>query len=174
MKKTLVLHNDIRRIPELAAFVEALAAECALEGRVKAGLHLALEEAVSNVMMYAYPAGEKGPVEISAVLEGDRLVFTLVDSGVPFDPTTRPDADITLGVEERPIGGLGIYLVRKLMDEVRYERAGGKNVLTLVKRICGGCAEACFSFSCCWLWRDAPAARRSALPGTCPEDGSAC
>lgn len=135
MKKTLVLHNDIRRIPELAAFVETLAAECALDARLKAGLNLALEEAVSNAMMYAYPAGKSGMVEVTVVREVDRLVFTLVDSGVPFDPTTRPDADVTLGVAERPIGGLGIFLVRRLMDAVRYERAGGKNVLTLVKRI---------------------------------------
>ena len=135
MKKTLVLHNDIREIPELAAFVEALAADCALDGRLKAGLNLALEEAVTNVMMYAYPAGETGLIEISAGREGERIVFTVVDSGVPFDPTSVPDADTSLGVSERPIGGLGIFLVRKLMDEIRYERAGAKNVLTLVKRI---------------------------------------
>ena len=135
MKKTLVLYNDIRMIPELAAFVEALAVECALDERLKAGLNLALEEAVTNVMMYAYPAGETGRIEISAGREGERMVFTVADSGVPFDPTSVPDADISLGVSERPIGGLGIFLVRKLMDDVRYERTGGKNVLTLVKRI---------------------------------------
>lgn len=135
MKRTLTLHNDVRRIPELAAFVDALAAECALDPHLQAAVNLALEEAVTNVMMYAYPQGETGPVGISAERVGDRLVFTVVDSGVAFDPTAVPDADISLGVAERPIGGLGIYLVRRIMDAVRYERAGGQNVLTLVKKI---------------------------------------
>lgn len=135
MKKTLTLHNDVRRIPELAAFVDALAAECALGGSLKSGINLALEEAVTNVMMYAYPAGETGPVEVTAERDGGRLVFTVTDAGVPFDPTAVPDADISLGVAERPIGGLGIFLVRRIMDSVRYERRGGRNVLTLVKRI---------------------------------------
>jgi anti-sigma regulatory factor (Ser/Thr protein kinase) len=135
MKKTLVLSNDIRQIPELAAFVEALAEETSLNPAEAMSLNLALEEAVTNVMMYAYPAGVTGQVELDVDALPGRLVFELSDSGVPFDPTAAPDADISLGVEERPIGGLGIFLVRQIMDSVEYARRGGKNILTLTKKL---------------------------------------
>ncbi|MCR5841747.1 MAG: ATP-binding protein [Bacteroidales bacterium] len=135
MKKTLVLSNDIRQIPELAAFVEALAEELSLNPAEAMSLNLALEEAVTNVMMYAYPAGVTGQVELDVDALPGRLVFELSDSGVPFDPTAAPDADISLGVEERPIGGLGIFLVRQIMDSVEYARRGGKNILTLTKKL---------------------------------------
>ena len=133
MKKTLVLSNDIRQIPELAAFVEALAEELSLNPAEAMSLNLALEEAVTNVMMYAYPAGVTGQVELDVDALPGRLVFELSDSGVPFDPTAAPDADISLGVEERPIGGLGIFLVRQIMDSVEYEYRDGQNNLTLRK-----------------------------------------
>ena len=135
MKKTLVLQNDIRQIPELAVFVDGLAEEMSLDPSLAMGLNLALEEAVTSVMMYAYPAGESGTVEIEVDAREDRMVFRLTDAGVPFDPTAAPAADITLGVEERPIGGLGIFLVRQIMDSVVYERRDGRNILTLTKNI---------------------------------------
>ena len=65
----------------------------------------------------------------------DALEFTLTDSGKPFDPTAAPEADTSLGVQERPIGGLGIFLVRKIMDTVAYRRTNGKNILTMIKHI---------------------------------------
>ncbi|MCR4825141.1 MAG: ATP-binding protein [Bacteroidales bacterium] len=135
MKKTLVLHNDVREIPDLAAFVETLAEEIPLDPGLAMSLNLALEEAVTNVMMYAYPAGTVGAVTLDVDAEKDRVVFVLSDSGVPFDPTAVPPADISLGVEDRPIGGLGIFLVRQIMDSVVYARQGDRNVLTLTKLI---------------------------------------
>jgi sigma-B regulation protein RsbU (phosphoserine phosphatase) len=63
------------------------------------------------------------------------MIFTVSDTGVPFDPTKKDEEDTTLSAEERPIGGLGIHLVRQLMDEVHYERQGDKNILTLVKKL---------------------------------------
>jgi sigma-B regulation protein RsbU (phosphoserine phosphatase) len=74
-----------------------------------------------------------GNVNIEAQINEKRLKFVISDHGTPFDPTEKEDADVTLSVEERPIGGLGIYLVRQIMDSVNYERLDGMNVLTLRK-----------------------------------------
>ena len=115
--------------------VEAVAEMANLDVGMTMSLNLALEEAVSNVIMYAYPQGSDGLVDIEAVITEDRLKFIISDSGQPFDPTAAPEADITLDVEDRPIGGLGIFLVRNIMDEVHYERADGKNLFTMIKKL---------------------------------------
>ena len=135
----IVMRNDIQQIPTLTEWIDGLG----IPTELNMPINLALEEAVSNVMLYAYP-GKSGQVFVEFVktegvkelgAEGRRLVFTITDSGIPFDPTQTPEADVTLTAEEREIGGLGIYLVRQLMDEVRYERTEDKNILTLVKNI---------------------------------------
>ena len=104
-------------------------------------LNLALEEAVSNVMLYAYPE-QSGQVFVECTRcyreQTEQIVFTISDSGIPFDPTQHAEADISLSAEEREIGGLGIHLVRQIMDEVRYareENEENKNILTLIKNI---------------------------------------
>ena len=131
----LILHNDIRQISQLANFIQTLSEEKHLDPSLAMSLNLALEEAVSNVIMYAYPKDSDGLVEIEAILKDNLLEFFISDNGQPFDPTEAPQADVTLSAEERPIGGLGIYLVRSIMDSVSYERADGKNILHLTKQI---------------------------------------
>ena len=86
-------------------------------------------------MEYAYPAGKTGDINIRVTSDGHRLKFIITDAGVSFDPTEASTTDTTLSVEERPIGGLGILLVRELMDSINYERTDGQNVLTLTKII---------------------------------------
>lgn len=135
MTKKLTLHNDVQQISKLADFVDAIAEEASIDPSLAMSLNLALEEAVTNVVMYAYPAGEEGDVDIVAELSDGTLLFTISDKGIPFDPTKKEDADITLGVEERQIGGLGIFLVRQLMDTVEYERKDGYNILTMKKKL---------------------------------------
>jgi sigma-B regulation protein RsbU (phosphoserine phosphatase) len=108
--------------------------EVGMDMAVAIQMNLAMEEAVVNVMSYAYPADTVGDVTIEAVTIADQLQFTITDSGTPFDPTAKEDVDTTLSAEERPIGGLGIHLVRQLMDSITYERIDGKNVLTLRKK----------------------------------------
>ena len=98
-------------------------------------INLALEEAVTNVMLYAYPGRDDGKVIVECAKVNNRLIFTITDSGIPFDPTQQKEVNVTLSAEERAIGGLGIHLVRQLMDEVRYRREEEKNVLTLVKKV---------------------------------------
>ena len=74
-------------------------------------------------------------MDIEAIISKAKLKFIISDSGKEFDPTAAPEADVSLGVEDRPIGGLGIYLVRKIMDTVSYERADGKNILSMTKKL---------------------------------------
>ncbi len=123
----LMMRNDIEQIPTLAEWLEGLG----IPEELNMPVNLALEEIVSNVMLYAYPhSSGRVMVEYTAP-----LIFTVSDSGIPFDPTKQKEADITLSAEERQIGGLGIHLVRQIMDEVKYERVEDKNVLTLIKHI---------------------------------------
>lgn len=131
----LILHNDIQQIPQLAVFVEKVASLAHLNKAEAMTLNLALEEAVSNVILYAYPPGADGLVDIEADIRQDSLTFVLSDSGKPFDPTAAPEADVSLNAEERPIGGLGIFLVRSIMDDVRYERVNDRNIFTMIKKI---------------------------------------
>lgn len=134
-ERHLILHNDIQQIPQLADFIETIASEANLDQGLAMSLNLALEEAVTNVIEYAYPEGSDGLVDIEAVIREGQLDFIISDSGKPFDPTAKPEVDITAGVEERPIGGLGIHLVRHIMDSVSYKREDGKNYLTMIKKI---------------------------------------
>ena len=128
---SLVMRNDIQQIPTLAEWIDMIG----LPDELNMSINLALEEAVSNVMLYAYPDTNSGRVLVEAEKTADRVTFIISDSGVAFDPTKQKEADITLSVEERAIGGLGIHLVRQLMDDIHYERKDEKNVLTLVKML---------------------------------------
>ena len=129
--RSLTLPNDIETIPTLSQFID----ECAETVGLTMALNLAIEEAVVNVMLYAYPEGTVGDVTIRFSATGDELEIVITDSGTPFDPTQCQDADITLSVEERPIGGLGIFLERQLMDAISYRRADGHNILTMRKTL---------------------------------------
>lgn len=133
---TLVMHNDIQQLAQLPDWMDQVGDAYHLDPALVMSLNLALEEAATNVILYAYPKGSCGSVELSAdLVEGKRLRFVLTDSGKPFDPTAAPDPDIAASAVDRPIGGLGIFLVRQIMDEVLYDYDGGHNVLTMIKNI---------------------------------------
>jgi sigma-B regulation protein RsbU (phosphoserine phosphatase) len=87
------------------------------------------------VIDYAYPAGKEGEIEIRIMSDGKTLKTIIIDSGVAFDPTAKEKADTSLSAEDRQIGGLGILLVRELMDTINYERENGRNILTLIKKL---------------------------------------
>lgn len=135
LTRTINLPNDVLTTPQLSVFVEEVCAELHLPDSDTMHISLAVEEAVVNAMSYAYPKGTTGVVQIDALANEQRLKFVITDEGLPFDPTERPGADTTLRVEDRPIGGLGIHLVRHYMDSINYERIDGRNVLTLRKKI---------------------------------------
>ncbi len=135
LTETLTLHNDISEVPQLNDFIEAVAERLGIEPSTALQLQLAVEEAVVNVMDYAYPPDSVGEVSVATTSDGQCLKIVITDSGIPFDPTEQEKADISLSVEERQIGGLGILLVNEIMDAVSYERKDGKNVLTLTKQL---------------------------------------
>lgn len=135
MELTLALKNNIEEINRLHSFIEEVGEVFALPMKTVMNLNLVLEEAVTNVIMYAYPKEEHEYIHLTAKEQEGKLIFILTDSGKAFDPTQAPDADITLSADDRPIGGLGIFLIRKIMNEVKYERIDGKNVLTLEKEL---------------------------------------
>lgn len=135
IRRSIVLPNNVQATPRLAAFVEEMCEAVGFGPSDTTMINLAVEEAVVNVMKYAYPSDVKGDVTIEAVSNDVRLKFTIIDSGAPFDPTVQSQVDTTLSAMERPIGGLGIHLVRQIMDSINYERMDNLNVLTLRKKL---------------------------------------
>ena len=134
LQRKFVLPNDVQEVPKLAAFVDEVCEWMGFDPMLTMQLNLAIEEAVVNVMDYAYPPGTKGEVDIEVKADADKLMFTISDNGVAFDPTAKAEVDTTLSAEERQIGGLGIHLVRHIMDNVEYERKDGRNILRLSKK----------------------------------------
>ena len=134
-ERHIVLKNEVAEVKRMQTFLFSVCSELNIDDATYRSINLALEEAVVNVINYAYPKGKRGHVEISSRVEGNRLLLTIKDSGAPFDPTQAAEADTTTDLRRRAIGGLGIYLVRNLMDDMKYERTDdGYNMLTLVKR----------------------------------------
>ena len=135
INNSIILHNDVQEVPVMTEFVEKTAEQAHLDPSTTMTLTLAIEEAVANIMKYAYPEGEVGSIEINATINEGSLSFTIKDSGTPFDPTQVKKADITLSAEDREIGGLGIHLIRNIMDTVEYHHTSNQNILTLTKNI---------------------------------------
>lgn len=133
--RKLTLNNDVSETPKIAEFMDAIVGETGIDMALANSMNLAIEEAVVNVMNYAYPKGQSGKVLLEAYANEERLKFVITDSGTPFDPTSTAEPDVNADLDERPIGGLGIFLVRQLMDSVNYERVNGENILTLRKNL---------------------------------------
>ena len=131
---SIVLPNDTQEVPRLNTFVSDACNSAGAPLEVVAQVQLAVEEAVVNVMDYAYPVGTRGELTVEVQTDDEQLQFIIRDTGTPFDPTTSPEVDTTLSAKDRPIGGLGIHLVRQIMDDVQYRRIGDFNVLTLIKK----------------------------------------
>lgn len=103
---------------------------------VRRGMSVALDELLTNTVSYGLP-DDGGEVTVDVELHPDRLTVTVSDNGTPFDPLGRSAPDTTLPVKERPIGGLGIHLVRRLVEDVSYQRRFDRNVVVLTKRLVG-------------------------------------
>ena len=135
MRKEKIIKNQVDELERVNQLVEEIGEELGLDMELQMNLNLVMEEMVSNVIFYAYPEGKTAEIELLAESDGKELTFVLSDKGKEFDPTAKADADPDVNPAERDIGGMGIYIVKNIMNEVSYQRLEGKNLLTMKKEI---------------------------------------
>lgn len=134
--KELTLDATVENIPVVTDFVNEQMDALGCSVKVQMQIDVAIDELFSNIARYAYNP-DVGPATVRVELTEEPLsvVVTFVDNGVPYDPLKRGDPDTTLSAEEREIGGLGVYMVKKSMDAVAYEYKDGQNVLKITKKL---------------------------------------
>ena len=134
--KELTVEARLEQIPQVTAWIDAEleALECPMRAQLQ--IDVAIDEIFSNIARYAYGEG-MGDATVRFDFDPAARVaaITFEDSGTPYDPLAKEDPDISLGAQERSAGGLGIFLVKKTMDGMRYRYENGKNILTLQKKI---------------------------------------
>jgi len=134
--KEWTFEAKIDRIPWLTEQVDGLleGLDCPMKAQMQ--IDVAIDEWMANIASYAYGNGV-GEVTVRFDFQPDdrTVVLTFIDSGVPYDPLAKPDPDVTLSVDKRAVGGLGIFLIKKTMDDMTYARQDGRNVFTIRKRI---------------------------------------
>ncbi|MFA6127973.1 MAG: ATP-binding protein [Bacteroidales bacterium] len=135
IEKILRVHNQMEELTRVEGFLEEIGDTWGLPMPLMLSINLVLEEALTNVILYGFDDENQHLIEIHFTLDRDRLGISIVDDGHEYDPTVKADPDITLPAEERPIGGLGIFLIKKIMDTVEYQRKDNKNYLILTKII---------------------------------------
>ena len=134
-RQTVTLRNDVAEIPRLSEVVEAFCAPLAPNPKDVPAIQLALEEAVTNVINHGYTDGKPHTLTVDLAAADRRVTVIVTDDAPAYDPLARAEVDITLPLEDRRIGGLGVHLVKKLMDSARYERRDGHNILTFVRTL---------------------------------------
>ena len=132
--KDINVDATVENLEVVQNFVSQELEEQGCSMKVMMQIEIAVEEIYVNIVHYAYnPEIGKATIRCEVTEDPMQVIIQFMDSGVPFDPLAKEDADITLSAEERQIGGLGIFMVKKSMDEVSYEYKEGKNVLTIRK-----------------------------------------
>lgn len=133
--KELKLDAVIENIPQVTKWIdeELEALDCPMKAQMQ--IDIAIDELFSNIARYAY-SPEVGQATVRIETEEDPLavVITFLDHGIPFDPLKRDDPDVTRTLADREVGGLGIFMVKKTMDEIRYEYKDGQNILSIKKK----------------------------------------
>ncbi|HKK09970.1 MAG TPA: ATP-binding protein [Bacteroidales bacterium] len=131
----LRIKNDVNELAALTQKLEELGEQWQLSVALVTNLNLVLEEAISNIIFYAFEDKKEHLIDLDFVLEDTQMTITITDDGKPFDPTKKESPDITLSADEREVGGLGIFLMGKIMDSLKYKRENKKNILILKKEI---------------------------------------
>jgi serine/threonine-protein kinase RsbW len=135
IRLALPLTSERSEVPRLADAVEAFGKA---HGLVEDDIHsvqLLLDEVVINVIKHGYKDEPGRPIDVTLHVEGKTLTLRVEDEARPFDPTTAPAPNLDLPIEERPIGGLGVHIVKSLTESMEYQRVGGRNVLTMTKAL---------------------------------------
>ena len=134
--KEMTIDATIENLPTVTDFVDEQLDELGCPMKAKMQIDIAIDELFSNIAQYAYNP-ETGPatVQVEVLDEPPSVVITFIDNGTPYDPLANADPDVSLGVEERAIGGLGIYMVKQTMDAIDYEYKDGRNILRIKKHI---------------------------------------
>ncbi|MBO7539597.1 MAG: ATP-binding protein [Prevotella sp.] len=135
MRKEIRIKNKITELEKIAKFIEEIGEELGLNMELQMNLNLVMEEMVTNVIFYAYPQDVEADIELLAKSDGKELTFVLSDQGKEFDPTAKEDTDLNVNPAERDLGGMGIFIVKNIMNKVTYQRLEGKNLLTMTKGI---------------------------------------
>ena len=135
MTKQIIIHNKLGELAKVEAFVEELGEELGLDMELQMNLNLVLEEMVSNVIYYAYPQDTEADIELMAESDGQEITLVLSDQGREFDPTLKEDLDTDVNPADREIGGMGIFIVKNIMNQVTYQRLEGKNLVTMKKKL---------------------------------------
>lgn len=131
----MTIVNQIDELTPVSEWLEELGEEWELPMSLTLSLNLVLEEALTNTILYGYDDGLQHSIDIQLQKLANELIIKISDDGRAYDPTMKEDPDISLSVEERPIGGLGILLIKKIMNSVEYQRIENRNILTLKKNI---------------------------------------
>lgn len=132
--KQIKVKADTSELDNVLSFADAILEEIGCSPKAQMQIDIAIEELFVNIAHYAYPEGEgEAVICVDPAAEGGAVSITFEDEGVQYDPLKNEDPDITLSADERPIGGLGIFMVKKSMDDVSYEYKDGKNRLTIRK-----------------------------------------
>ena len=134
--RKMTVAAKLDQLDEVLAFLNGVLEEmnCPLKKQMQ--LNVAVEELFVNIASYAYAPGEGDAViRVESTPEPKAVSITFLDRGIPYDPLAKPDPDVTLSAAERAIGGLGIYMAKKSMDEMKYAYRDGQNILTIMKRL---------------------------------------
>lgn len=123
-------------LQEVISFVDGHLEDMGASMKAQMQIDIAVEELFVNIAHYAYaPDAGEAVISVAKDKEKNQISITFADSGKPYNPLEKPDPDVTLSAEERSIGGLGIFMVKKSMDDMRYEYKDGQNILTITKRL---------------------------------------
>ena len=132
--KKMDIEATLENLAKVMEFVDEQLEETGCNMRIQTQIDVSVEELFVNIVNYAY--GDKiGDAQVMMDIKDGTAEITFIDTGVPFDPLAKEDPDITLPADERKIGGLGIYMVKKNMDDVKYEYRSGQNITTIFKKI---------------------------------------
>jgi anti-sigma regulatory factor (Ser/Thr protein kinase) len=130
---TVRIENDLSDIAKVDEMLDEFAEQFGIPPAIAATFHVIFDDLLNNVISYGFNDGQRHFIDISLESTANSLIVSIADDGMPFNPLDETAPDTTLSIEDRQIGGLGIHLAIKLVDDVRYQRTADKNVLTLTK-----------------------------------------